>query len=75
MNDSLNSLGSFVFWVFAIFIVILAGVVWYAFEYWYLVFGIPIVIFIVFFVTNFKELRRSYKIEMDKIARKEEGKQ
>ncbi|AYW36531.1 hypothetical protein [Capnocytophaga canimorsus] len=56
MNNIFNSLGNFLFWVFAIFIAILAGVVWYAFEYWYIFFGIPVLLYIIFFIANFKRM-------------------
>ncbi|MFJ1261526.1 hypothetical protein ACILDS_02345 [Capnocytophaga canis] len=56
MSNIFNSLGNFVFWIFALFIGILAGVVWFMFENWYIFFGIPVLLYIIFFIANFKRM-------------------
>ncbi|ATA73269.1 MULTISPECIES: hypothetical protein [Capnocytophaga] len=44
MNNILNSLGNFFLWIFAICIGVLAGVVWFMSEYWYIALGVAVII-------------------------------
>lgn len=68
----LNSLGSFVFWIFAIFISILACVVWYFFEYWYIFLGIPVLLYLIFFIANFKRMNNEVNQLLKEVEKRNE---
>ncbi|MFK8288452.1 hypothetical protein ACI76W_04270 [Capnocytophaga canimorsus] len=83
MNDIFNSLGNFLFWIFAICIGVLAGVVWYAFEYWYIILGVTIVVcFLAILVPNDRkneqikgwEREEREKLKQLRMRRREENK-
>ncbi|WP_172919426.1 hypothetical protein [Capnocytophaga canis] len=70
MSNIFNSLGNFVFWIFALFIGVLAGVVWFMFQYWYIMVG-AIVLWIIYVIVEF-EVRnhRKFKRERQKLLEK-----
>ncbi|MFK8297996.1 hypothetical protein ACI76O_03595 [Capnocytophaga cynodegmi] len=51
-----NNLGGFVWGVIVFFIALFVSIVWYAFEYWYIFLAIPILLYIIFFISNFKRI-------------------
>ncbi|GIM51874.1 hypothetical protein CAPN004_09040 [Capnocytophaga cynodegmi] len=51
-----NNLGGFVWGVIVFFIALFVSIVWYTFEYWYIFLAIPILLYIIFFISNFKRI-------------------
>ena len=72
MDDLFKDVGGAILWIIAAFIVILACVVWYIFEYWYIFLGIPLIVFIIYYIVNYKEIKAECEAQMDEIERQME---
>ncbi|GIM61112.1 hypothetical protein CAPN008_11620 [Capnocytophaga canis] len=70
MDDIFKGVGDAILWIIALFIGILAGVVWFMFQYWYIMVG-AIVLWIIYVIVEF-EVRnhRKFKRERQKLLEK-----
>ncbi|ATA69090.1 hypothetical protein CGC48_10955 [Capnocytophaga cynodegmi] len=59
-----NSLGSFVWGVIVVFVALLTGIVWYLFQYWYIIVG-AVVLWITYIIIKF-EVRNHRKFNKER---------
>ncbi|MFJ1491732.1 hypothetical protein [Capnocytophaga canis] len=68
--ENSNSLGSFVWGIIVVFVTLLTGIVWYLFQYWYIIVG-AIMLWVIYVIIEF-EVRnhRKFKRERQKLLDK-----
>ncbi|GIM52534.1 hypothetical protein CAPN004_15640 [Capnocytophaga cynodegmi] len=68
--ENSNSLGSFVWGLIVVFVALLTGIVWYLFQYWYVIVGAMMLwvtyVIIEFEIRNHKKFKREHQKLLEK---------
>lgn len=67
MDNFFYTMNSFFSTILIAIVIILAGLLWFIFEYWYIFIGVPLLLFIIFFVKNYKKIKEEADRDIERM--------